>query len=401
VIGGIPIFPRHKLERALAQGTFANAWGPATPPADLVGLGPFVMRRYDPGQRLLFERNPLYWQRDADLARGAAGRLVLEVVSDQNAEQLAMESGRIDFTQSEVRPSDYAALKRAADAGRIILKDLGVGQDGDLLWFNLARAHVDPRRPWLQSAELRRAISHAIDRGAFVDTVYFGAAVPAYGVVSPANAAWYHDTGRVPYDLERAKRSLDAIGLDDRDGDGTREDRYGNRARIALITQKGNSALERGAAVIRQSLGRLGLEVDVVALEVGALVARFSRGDYDAAYFRLVTTDTDPALNLDFWLSSGGAHVWNASQPAPATAWERRVDEAMLMMASEVDPERRRAIFAQVQGIFAQELPVLCFAFPRVWVAMNARVVHATPAPVRPPILWNPAVIGVAADISP
>src|SRR5439155_14044588 len=99
--------------------------------------------------------------------------------------------------------------------------------------------------------------------------------------------------------------------------------------RFTVITQKGNTALERGAAVIRQSLDRLGIDVDVAPLEVGALVARFTRGEYDATYFRLLATDTDPALNLDFWLSSGSAHVWNPSQYAPASAWERRVDELM------------------------------------------------------------------------
>ena len=35
LIAGIPMFPRHKLERALTEGTFAKTWGPATPPSDL------------------------------------------------------------------------------------------------------------------------------------------------------------------------------------------------------------------------------------------------------------------------------------------------------------------------------------------------------------------------------
>lgn len=396
LIAGIPMFPRHKLERALTEGTFAKTWGPATPPSDLAGLGPFVLQRYDPGQRLLFDRNPNYWQDDSEAARPAVDHLVLEILSDQNAEQLAMESGRLDFTQSEIRPSDYAAMKRIADAGRIVLKDLGVGHDGDLLWFNL-RPKADPRRPWLQSVELRRAISRAIDRDAFVSTVYLGAATPAYGIVSPANAEWYRGTEQTGYDVDAAKRLLASLGLVDRNGDGILDDPQGNAARITLVTQKGNSALERGAAVICASLLRVGIQVDVVPLEVGALVARFTRGEYDAAYFRLLTTDTDPALNLDFWLSSGSAHVWNPAQVTPATTWERRLDELMLQMASELDPERRRALFAEVQGIMARELPVLCFAFPRVWVAMNARVLHATPAAARPPILWNPAVVGVAS----
>ena len=80
---------------------------------------------------------------------------------------------------------------------------------------------------------------------------------------------------------------------------------------FTLLTQKGNTSLERGASVIRESLAHVGVRVDVVGLEVGALIQYMMSGNYEAAYFRLLTTDTDPALNSDFWLSSGSAHVWN------------------------------------------------------------------------------------------
>jgi hypothetical protein len=43
----------------------------------------------------------------------------------------------------------------------------------------------------------------------------------------------------------------------------------------------------------------------------------------------------------------------------------------------------------------AREVPVLYFAFPRLPIAVNSRVFDGTPAPFRPPLLWNPSVIGV------
>jgi peptide/nickel transport system substrate-binding protein len=178
-------------------------------------------------------------------------------------------------------------------------------------------------------------------------------------------------------------------------------DKTGEPVRFTLLTQKGNTSLERGAAVIHDSLAAFGVQVDVVALEVGALVARFTRGDYDAVYFRLLTTDTDPSLNLDFWLSSGDAHVWSPAQTSPATAWEREIDDVMRRMTASNDRANRRRLFGDVQRIMASELPVLCFAFPRVWVATSTRIAGATPAILRPPILWNPAVIGVAASGGP
>ena len=70
----LTILPKHKLEAALTAGTFAAAWNPGTAPADIVGTGPFVLREYVPGQRLVFERNPRYWRKAADGAAAAVPR---------------------------------------------------------------------------------------------------------------------------------------------------------------------------------------------------------------------------------------------------------------------------------------------------------------------------------------
>src|SRR5689334_17292581 len=168
-LDGVPIYPRHGLERALSAGSFRSAWGAAAAPADLAGLGPFVLRRYDPGQRLVFDRNPLFWR-----APSPAGvqHIVVDVVPDQDAELLQLGAGTIDLTQSELRPSDVPALKGAAGAGRVVVADAGVGLDGDLLWLNLRGTQpADPRAAWLRHTDFRRAIAHSVDRRAFVETV--------------------------------------------------------------------------------------------------------------------------------------------------------------------------------------------------------------------------------------
>jgi len=395
LLDAVPILPHHLLKPRLDAGTFRSAWGPSTPPAEMAGLGPFVLHRYDPGQRLVFDRNPHHWRWMGEQRAPRVNHVVLEVVPDQEAESLALDAGAIDFTQSEIRPSDFSGLKRAVDDGRVTLTDLGIGLDGDLFWINLtAAASKDPRHRWLQHPDFRRAVSHSIDRQAFVDEVYMGAAVPAYGVISPGNREWYVDAPTPRYDLDAAKRLLASLQLTARDG-AMLQDADGTPVHFSLLTQKGNTSLERGAAVIRESLARVGVRVDVVALDVGALMQYVGAGKYDAAYFRLLLTDTDPALNTDFWLSSGSAHVWNPSQPAPETSWEAEIDGLMNQVLTTLDPERRRALFADVQRTMAREVPVLCFAFPRLSFAMSTRIVRATPAPFRPPVLWNPSAIDV------
>ena len=68
----------------------------------------------------------------------------------------------------------------------------------------------------------------------------------------------------------------------------------------------------------------MGLDVEVAPLEVGAVIDRIERGDYDAVYFRFAVTDLDPALNIELWVSSGSAHVWNPGQTTPATSGSAR-----------------------------------------------------------------------------
>ncbi len=118
--------------------------------------------------------------------------------------------------------------------------------------------------------------------------------------------------------------------MTDRNGDGVLDDPHNQPARFALLTQKGQTALERGAAVIRDELKKIGLVVDVVPLEGNALVQRFLSGQpYDAIYFQFGMTNPDPALSLDFWLSSGDSRVWNLAQKVAGDrlgATDRRVD---------------------------------------------------------------------------
>jgi peptide/nickel transport system substrate-binding protein len=392
LLDNLPILPRHKLEAALASGSLASAWGPATPPSEIVGLGPFVLKEYQPGQRVVLVKNPRYWRTEgADGRLPLLDRLTLEIVPDQNAELLRLQSAQIDFTQTEVRPEDYATLKGAANAGRLRLVDLGVGLDADSFWLNLRPGKASGSRSWLQRVELRRAISHAVDRRAFAETVFLGAAVPVYGPITPGNARWYApDLPRFDYDPAEARRLLASLGLADRNRDGVLEDRSGMPAEITLVTQKGNTAVERGAGFIRDELAKVGLVMHVAALDVGTLIDRIERGDYEAVYFRFLTTDLDPALNMDLWLSSGGFHQWNPSQRTPATEWERQIDDLMRRQAATPDQAARKALFDQVQRVFAEQQPMVQFAAPRIFVAMSARVANATPALLRPAvILWN------------
>jgi peptide/nickel transport system substrate-binding protein len=401
LLDNLPILPRHKLAAALKAGTFAKAWNLSTPPAEIIGLGPFVLAEYLPGQHLVFTPNLHYFRKAPDGAQlPYLDRITVEIIPDQNAETLRLEAGQIDMMTSEISPEAYAPLKRAADAGHVKLFDLGVAYNADSLWFNLKPGAFagDPRSAWLQRDELRRAISLTVDRKAFADAVFLGAGVPVYGPITEANKKWYWaGIPRPAADLDEAKQTLATIGLSDRDGDGVLEDSHGRPARFTLLTQKGRPSVERGSNVIRDELKKIGLVVDVVPLDFPALIERIlGTFNYEAVYFSPTMSDTDPAINLDFWFSSRSQHFWNVSQKTPATDWERRIDELMTRQIASPDEAERKRLFDQVQKIFAEHLPVVYFVAPRVYVAAASRVTNLTPAVSRPQLLWSPDTVAVA-----
>ena len=114
--------------------------------------------------------------------------------------------------------------------------------DADGLWFCLKpeARRKDPRWAFVQQPEFRQALSHAVDREAFAQTVFLGEAVPVWGPVTPGNREWFSpNVPRYPYDEAKAKALLKSIGLEDRNGNGVVEDAKGTEARFTFITQKG------------------------------------------------------------------------------------------------------------------------------------------------------------------
>lgn len=396
----VPILPRHKLASYLAAGTLRTAWTMTTPPAEIVGAGPFVVSAYTAGERVVLERNPRYWRTAADgTPLPYLDRLVLEIVPEQNAAMLRLQAGTIDLTQNELRPEDYVAARRAEADGTLTVVEIGVGTDADAFWFLLKpeAKKGDPRFAFVQKREFRQALSHAVDREEFAQLVYQGAAVPIWGPVTPGNRTWFTpNLPRYPPDQGRARTLLASIGLQDRDGNGVVEDAAGTEARFTVITQRGVTSYERGLDVLQLQLKAIGIAIDIAPLEGSAMIQRMLASDYDAIYMRPLLTDLDPAGSLDLWLSSGGAHFWNLAQRQPATEWEKRIDTLMIEQAATLDPARRRELFDDVQRIVAEELPVLHFVAPRLYLAHSARVLNVTPSVMRPPALWNADSLAVS-----
>jgi peptide/nickel transport system substrate-binding protein len=393
LLDNVHLVPKHKYEGLLKAAKFKEAMSVSTPPDQLVSLGPFKLTTYSPGQRLVFDRNERYWKKDAaGVQLPYLDKVILEIVPDQNAELVRLQAGELDMLQQQVRPEDIATLRPLEQQNKLKVMELGVGPDPDLFFFNLRSPYgaKDSRRDWIMRKEFRQAISHAIDREAFANTVFLGAGVPVWGMVTPGNKNWFNpNLQRYGYSLDRAKELLAGLGLANRDADEWLEDKNGNDAHFSVIAYRGNTSIEKGAAILRDELKKVGVRVDVATLEQNALIERMLKGDFESIFFLFTSTSLDPAMNPDFWLSSGSAHVWNLEQEKPATDWEKQIDDLMVTVMSSTDQQERKRAFDEVQKIFADNLPVLTFVAPRLYMGVSTRLGGLNPSILRPQLIWD------------
>ena len=98
----------------------------------------------------------------------------------------------------------------------------------------------------------------------------------------------------------RPSKLLASIDLKDRNGDGLVDDAQGKTATFSILTQKGHTVRERSAAMMKEHLRRVGLDVDVAAVERGSMIEAWSQGDYDAICIRdrigLVRSGAQPRI---------------------------------------------------------------------------------------------------------
>ena len=391
---GIAILPRHLLAKAQAEGRLAQAWGLGTPPAEIAGLGPFRLKSYAPGERIVLERNPHYWKIDS------AGRvlpyldeMVFLLVPSEDAEVIRFKAGESDLI-SRMSADNFTALSKDPAAGAYKLHDLGAGLEYSFLVFNLNTEGVPEavvkKQAWFRQQAFRQGVSAAIDRRGIVRLVYQGRATPLATHVTPGNKLWINAALPAPVrSLDRAREILAAAGFK-WDGAGTLVDPAGVPVDFTIVTNAGNAVRVKIASIVADDLRQLGIRAQLVPLDNRALLARiFESHDYDAAVMALASGDADPNSEMNVWMSSGPTHMWHPKQATPATAWEKEIDELMQRQLVTLDPAARKRAYDRVQAFVAEQLPIVPLVSPNLLVGARAGLGNFKPAILDHYVLWN------------
>src|ERR1700733_2594825 len=393
---GFAILPRHLLEGAYQSGAFDKAWGIGMSPADFAGLGPFKLKEYVPGQRIVLDRNPYYWKQDRSGQRlPYVDEVVFLFVASEDAQAIRFQAGATDLL-THFSSETYAVLEKQQSSRHYHLDDLGAGLEYNFLFFNLndlsskSLPEIARKQAWFQDVRFRQAVSAAIDRDSLVRLVYGGRAAPLWTQVTPGNKLWIDPAIAHPaLSVAHGRELLRSAGFSWK-SDGSLQDSHGRPVEFSILTSSSNAQRVKIATLIQDDLSKLGMNVQINSLEFHTMVDRLlTSHDYEAAVMGLVSGDADPTSEMNVWMSSGDTHLWHPNQTQPATSWEAEMDRLMQQQLVELDHSKRKRLYDRVQEIVADELPVICLVSPNILVGASDRVGNFHAAILDPYTLWN------------
>lgn len=400
--GTCPIIARNRWQQDYEQGRFTEIMRANMDPNQFQGLGPFRLKHYAPGEKLVLSRNPHYWKIDNNrLPLPYLDELVFLILGNQDQIQLKIENGEID-TYQNVRPGDADRLKEKANALQLRVINVGPMFDMEGLFLNqnasinpeTKKPYVDPiKLSWFQNTNFRRALSHAIDRSALIRNSLFGHGIPAYGPESPGNKLWYNpEISKFQFDLAKSRQLLLNSGFYQKQEGGKLVlfDSKGNRVQFSLFTNAGNSIRNTQCILIASDFAKLGIQIAYSALDFQTLINRVDRTfEYDAVLLSVGEDDVDPGSRLNTMLSKGSLHFWWPRQVKPFTPWEKRIDDLMALTMSVSDFKERKKYYNDVQKILAEQQAMIYTVHPYAFVCAKTKIGNLKPIVPRHRTLWN------------
>jgi peptide/nickel transport system substrate-binding protein len=395
---GLAILPRHLLEKPYQEGKLSQIGTLATTANQWTGLGPFRLKEYIAGQRLVLERNPYYWKTDVKGNRlPYADELVFLFVPNADAQVLKFQSGETDAI-AQLSAENFSVLSRQQRG--YTMKDAGPGLEYNFLFFNLndlgekASPELARKQKWFREVKFRKAVSAAVDREAIVRLVYQGRGTPLWGLVAPGNRRWGNERLAHPSrSLDLARALLKEAGFswnNGANGESTLLDSEGKPVEFSILTSSSNADRSKMATLIQDDLKQLGMRVQVVPLEFRSLLDRVTQTkEYDACVMGIASFDADPNSDINVWLSSGGTHLWNPSQAHPATTWEAEIDRLFGEQMTARTFAQRKKLYDRVQEIFVENQPMIFLASPDILAGAKTSLGNFQPAVLEPYVLWN------------
>lgn len=321
--GTMPMIPKHIYEGTDYQSNPANN----TP----IGTGPFKFKEWVKGSYIHLEANDDYHQAGLPSVQN----LYFHVIPDAAGRAAAFESGKVDIVPGGA--VEYFDVDRLAQLPGVSVTTAGWEFFAPQSWIWL-----NNRKKPMDNPQFRQAVMYALDRAAMAKIAFFGYAKVATGPFNSSLKFHTDEVSKYPRDLNKAKALLKEAGY--------------QGETLRLLPMPYGESWTRLAEIIRQNLQQAGIKVELVATDVAGWNQRLNEWDFDMST-TYVYQYGDPAL--------GVARNYITSQIAKGSPFNNvegysnpKVDELFAAGTAEVDPEKRAAIYKEVQKILVGDVPV-------------------------------------------
>ncbi len=324
----------------------ASAW---TRPGNLVGNGPFVLKEWTPGSRIVVAKNPLYW----DAASVRLNGIVFYPIENPDVEERNFRAGQLHLTGN--LPLSKIPAYRTGSPDKL-RNDLFV--QTIFIRFNVTKPPFD-------NPKVRRALAIAIDRDSISRNLLHGAHLPAHHFVPPGLAG-YDSRTQVPDDFAAARRLLAEAGFP------------GGQGFPPFEVQVRNDELQPKILEAVQAMWQreLGVRLNIALLEQKVAIQNQQALNYAVGVNAWVADFADPVTYLDLFITGGGNNWTGWGDPD----YDRLIAEA----ARTLDAGKRYELFQQAEAILLEQAPII----PLVFGARNYLIDPSVKG-------WEPAPIGI------
>lgn len=163
-----------------------------------VGTGPFVLKSWTAGDRMVLERNPDYWDKD----HVYLDRIIVKPLPDAQSRFASLQSGEVDVIWDDEADADN--IQRAEKDPKLKVHTYA-GSGAAVVAINTKVAPFDDVR-------VRQALVMALDRKKMSQALTNGLARPASNPYGDGSWVKCKDDGALPYDLEKAKALIKDYG---------------------------------------------------------------------------------------------------------------------------------------------------------------------------------------------
>lgn len=363
-------------------------WGTETPVEELMFNGPFMLTGFQPGERLVWAKNPTFGEWNVDEAGNPLPYLDGRIhrIASQDAQLNLFLAGEIDLFAPR-NLDDIGVINVAVQNGDIdavVLEGYGGAGSSSFIVFNWNQASNPGKEALFRNVNFRKAMYHLVDREAIIELVFSGAAEPMYSGVYLPNGFWLDDaTPRYEYDPEAALEFLARAGYSQRDAQGFLVNADGERISFTLATNAGNQSREQMVQIFADSAREIGVEVEPTSLDFSLLVDQLlSTGDdraFDAILIGLTGGSRTWPFGDSVYSCDGFLHMYNTSGSCLAPA-ETLLEELMKQGKQTLDTDAAREIGLQIQEIEAGLAPILYLVSPQLHAAWSADIGGEHPA---------------------